>query len=64
MDKNVFEQGRILMDEINFRKELLKIFDGTKVQIENLFVYGDLKEAIKELIQDTIDELETEFEML
>ncbi len=64
MDKNVFEQGRILMDEINFRKELLKIFDGTKVQIENLFIYGDLKEAIKELIQDTIDELETEFEML
>lgn len=64
MDKNVFEEGRILMDEINFRKELLKIFDGTKVQIENLFVYGDLKEAIKELIQDTIDELETEFEML
>lgn len=64
MDKNVFEEGRILMDEINFRKKLLKIFDGTKVQIESLFVYGDLKEAIKELIQDTIDELETEFEML
>ena len=64
MDKNVFEEGKILMDEINFRKELLKIFDGTKVQIENLFVYEDLKEAIKELIQDTIDELETEFEML
>lgn len=64
MDKNVFEEGRILMDEINFRKKLLKIFDGTKVQIENLFVYGDLKEAIKKLIQDTIDELETEFEML
>lgn len=64
MDKNVFEEGRILMDEINFRKKLLKNFNGTKVPIGNVYVYGDLKEAIKELIQDTIDELETEFEML
>ena len=64
MDKNVFEEGKILMNEINFRKELLKNFDGAKVPIGNLYVSGDLKEAIKELIQDTIDELETEFEML
>lgn len=64
MDKNVFEEGKILMEEINFRKELLKNFKGTKVQIGNVYIYGDLKEAIKELIQDTIDELETEFEML
>ena len=41
MDKNVFEEGKILMDEINFRKELLKIFDGTKVQIE-IFLFMEI----------------------